>query len=140
MAIVYLSLGSNIGNRRQYLLKAIDLLKDKGVLLLKQSTIIETLPVGGPLQDKYLNAVIKCKTHLFAEELHQVTQSIEHQLGRVRVIKNGPRVIDIDILLYDDVKLVTSTLVIPHPRMLGRAFVMKPLSEIDPLLCASLKI
>ena len=68
-----------------------------------------------------------------------MTQGIERKLGRVKKMINGPRVIDIDILLYDDIKLITSKLLIPHPRMLERSFVMQPLEEIDPILCASLK-
>ena len=140
MAVVYLSLGSNVGDRRQYLHKAIGLLNARGIAVVKSSAIIETLPVGGPAQDKYLNVVLKVKTLLTPEHLHELTQSIEHGLGRVRKIKNGPRVIDIDILLYDDVKLITKKLIIPHPRMFERDFVMKPLKEIDPALCASLKV
>jgi len=68
-----------------------------------------------------------------------MTRAIECRLGRVKKIMNGPRVIDIDILLYDDIKLVTRNLLIPHPRMLERFFVMRPLEEINPALCASLK-
>ena len=140
MAIVYLALGSNLGDRRQYIQKAIDDLKASRVDVRKVSTIIETDPVGGPQQGKYLNAVLKAHTFLSPEELYVVTRSIEHKMGRVRKTINGPRVIDIDILLYDDLKLVSRRLVIPHPLMLERAFVMKPLEEIAPHLCASLKI
>jgi 2-amino-4-hydroxy-6-hydroxymethyldihydropteridine diphosphokinase len=73
------------------------------------------------------------------EELIVITSAIEHKLGRVRKIFRGPRTIDIDILLYDDIKLITPQLIIPHPRMLERSFVMQPLKEIDPKLCASLR-
>jgi len=139
MSIVYLALGSNLGDRLQYIHKAIACLKDCGLKVLKLSTIIETDPVGGPAQDKYLNAVLKASTSLSPEELHVVTQDIEYRLGRVKTVINGPRVVDIDILLYDDIKLVTLKLLIPHPRMLERFFVMRPLEEIDPALCVSLK-
>ncbi|MBI3602481.1 MAG: 2-amino-4-hydroxy-6-hydroxymethyldihydropteridine diphosphokinase [Candidatus Omnitrophica bacterium] len=139
MATVYLALGSNLGDRRRYLQRAIEELKSNGVVVRKVSTIIETFPVGGPPQDKYLNAVLKAYTFLSPEELYVTTRSIEHKLGRVREIKNGPRVIDIDILLYGDLKLVSRRLVIPHPYMIEREFVMKPLEEIDPNIVVSLR-
>jgi 2-amino-4-hydroxy-6-hydroxymethyldihydropteridine diphosphokinase len=105
----------------------------------KLSSVIETDPVGGIPQGKYLNAVLKAGTGHSPEELHLLTQAIERKLGRVKKMINGPRVIDIDILFFDDIKLTTPGLLIPHPRMLDRPFVMKPLEEIDPALCASLK-
>ena len=116
MSIVYLALGSNLGDRLQYIQKAIAELKACGLKVLKLSTVIETDPVGGPVQGKYLNAVLKASTTHSPEELHVMTQAIERKLGRVKKIINGPRVIDIDILLYDDIKLVTPNLLIPHPR------------------------
>ena len=139
MATVYLALGSNLGDRLHYIQRAVEELKDCGLKVLKLSTIIETDPVGGVPQGKYLNAVLKAHTIHSPEELHVITQSIESKLGRVKKIFRGPRVIDIDILLYDDIKLISSRLLIPHPRMLERSFVMQPLEEIDPVLCASLK-
>jgi 2-amino-4-hydroxy-6-hydroxymethyldihydropteridine diphosphokinase len=140
MSIVYLALGSNLGDRLQYIHKAIVELKTCGLKVLKVSTIIETDPIGGPAQGKYLNAVLKAGTAHSPEELHVITMAVECKLGRVKKIINGPRVIDIDILLYDDIKLVTPKLVIPHPRMCERSFVMRPLEEIDPDLCVSLKL
>jgi len=139
MSIVYLALGSNLGNRLQYIENAIEELELCGVKVLKCSKIIETDPLDAPPQGRYLNAVLKAETLHSPEELILMTQTIELKLGRVRKIFRGPRVIDIDILLYDDIKLITQRLLIPHPRMLDRAFVMKPLEEIDPTLCASLK-
>ena len=130
MAIVYLGLGSNLGDRVSYIKKAVALLEEGKVKVHRLSTIIETEPVGGPEQGKYLNAVLKASTGLSPEDLHELTQSIEHKLGRTNKILNGPRVIDIDILLYDDIKLITPKLIIPHPRMCARNFVMKPLKEI----------
>jgi len=138
MAIVYLALGSNLGDRGAYIQKALDRLNANKVKVLRLSSIIETDPVGGPAQDKYLNAVVKVETELSPENLHRCTQLIENKLGRIRKVVNGPRVIDIDILLYDDIKLITKDLRIPHPRMFERNFVMKPLQEIAPDLCASL--
>jgi 2-amino-4-hydroxy-6-hydroxymethyldihydropteridine diphosphokinase len=139
MSTVYLALGSNLGDRLQYIHRAIEEMKDGGLKIAKLSTVIETDPVGGVVQGKYLNAVLKVSTDLSPEELLMITQAIERKLGRVKKYVNGPRVIDIDILLYDDIKLVTRQLLIPHPRMLTRSFVVQPLREIDPELCASLK-
>ena len=139
MSTVYLALGSNLGGRLEYIQGAVKELKACGLKITAFSTIIETDPVGGKPQGKYLNAVLKAATSRTPEELHQLTQAIEQKLGRVKKEINGPRVIDIDILLFDDIKLTTRNLLIPHPRMLERDFVMKPLGEIDPALCASLK-
>ena len=139
MSIVYLALGSNLGDRLQYIHQAIEELEACGLKVLKLSTVIETDPIGGPPQGKYFNAVLKADTLHSPEELHVITQAIERKLGRVKKTINGPRVIDIDILLYDDIKLITPQLLIPHPRCLERPFVMQPLEEIDPALCASLK-
>ena len=139
MSTVYLALGSNLGDRLQYIQRAIQALESCGVNVSKLSTIIETDPVGGVVQGKYLNAVLKAQTLHSPEELHVLTQDIERKLGRIKNTINGPRCIDIDILLFDDIKLVTPGLLIPHPRMLERAFVMQPLNQIDPALCASLK-
>ncbi len=139
MSIVYLALGSNLGDRLEYIQKAVFELKACGLKVLKLSAVIETDPVGGPVQGKYLNAVLKANTAHSPEELHVIIRAIERKLGRIKRTINGPRVIDIDILLYDDIKLVTPKLMIPHPRMFERSFVMGPLEEIAPALCTSLK-
>ncbi len=132
MAITYLALGSNLWDRQRFIYKALDELRSSGIDILKVSSIIETDPVGGPKQSKYLNGVVKAKTLLSAEDLLKVTQSIEQKLGRKRQIFHGPRTIDIDILLYDEIKLISRRLIIPHPRMLERRFVLDPLEEIAP--------
>lgn len=132
MSIVYIGIGSNLGNREDNIRKAIDLLEKSGMRILKTSTIIETDPVGGPPQGKFLNAVMKVETVLSPEELLKVLLSIESNLGRIRTMKNEPRTIDLDILLYDALTLHTPHLTIPHPRMLERDFVMQPLKEIEP--------
>lgn len=139
MSIVYLSLGSNLGDRLEYIHRAMEELKDNGLQILKVSTIIETEPFEAPQQERFLNAVLKAQTQLSPEELLLLTQSIERKLGRGKKMFRGPRVIDIDILLFDDLKLITPRLQIPHPRMLERSFVMGPLGQIEPRLCASLK-
>ncbi|MBF0511251.1 MAG: 2-amino-4-hydroxy-6-hydroxymethyldihydropteridine diphosphokinase [Candidatus Omnitrophica bacterium] len=132
MSIVYLALGSNLGDRLHYLHKAIEELQNHGVKVLKVSTIIESDPFDAPPQGKFLNAVLKAETLYTPEELIDVTQAVERQLGRVKKMFHGPRVIDIDVLLYDDIKLTTPRLLIPHPGMCERSFVMGPLLEIDP--------
>ena len=132
MAVVFVGLGSNLGNRQENLQWAITLIKENGIAVEKVSTIIETDPVGGPPQEKYLNAVIQCQTHHSPHQLLSILQSIEQKLGRTRTVKDGPRTIDLDILLYDSLKMSTENLSIPHPRMLNREFVMKPLTEIAP--------
>jgi 2-amino-4-hydroxy-6-hydroxymethyldihydropteridine diphosphokinase len=139
MPTVYIALGSNLGDRLQFIRKAVEELELCGLKVLKFSKVIETEPVGGVPQGNFLNAVFKANTFHSPEELHEITQGIERKLGRVKKKFNGPRVIDIDILLYDDVKLTTPKLLIPHPRMLERDFVMEPLKEIDPALCVSLR-
>ena len=125
-------MGSNLGDRDAYLRQAIQDMTRRGIHLSKLSSIIETDPVGGPLQEKYLNCVIKCKTDFVPVRLLQITQKIEKNLGRVRTVMNGPRTIDIDILLYDDLQVEMPILRIPHPRMLEREFVLLPLAEIAP--------
>ena len=138
MSIVFLGLGSNLGRRKENILEAIDRLRKDGVSILSRATIIETDPVGGPVQGKYLNTVVKVETTLEAPELHRLTRSIEKRMGRKNTVRDGPRVIDIDILLYDDIKMETKHLIIPHPRMLEREFVMKPLKEIAPTIAQNL--
>ena len=131
MATVYLGLGSNLGNREVNLKNAIQELKAR-LKLMRASNIIETEPVGGPPQGKYLNAVVQGITSLSPEELLNTIKSIEQELGRVETVVNGPRLIDIDILLYDHLQIQTDQLTIPHPRMFEREFVMTPLKEIAP--------
>ena len=132
MAIVYLALGSNVGDRHSNIQQAIEGLNAAGILVECVSTVIETEPVGGPPQDKFLNAVLKGQTELSPDELLRTTQLIEKKLRRVKTVADGPRTIDIDILLYDSLRLETPTLTIPHPRMFHRDFVMRPLKEIAP--------
>lgn len=130
MAVVYLGLGSNLGDRLKNIQDALKLLSDV-VTVERISTIRETEPVGGPPQDKYLNAVVKITTSLLAHQLLKLTQTIEQKLGRIRTVANAPRTIDIDILTYDNERIDDAQLTIPHPRMLARKFVMEPLSELD---------
>ena len=132
MSTVYLGVGTNLGNREENIERAIEELKQIGLTIEKRSTVIETDPVGGPPQGKFLNAVIKATTTLPPNTLLTQLKSIEKKLGRVKIIVNGPRIIDIDILLYDSLHMQTPRLTIPHPKMLDRDFVMMPLKEIEP--------
>ena len=134
MAVVYLGLGSNLGGRENNISLAMEQLKRRDIHIRKQSTIIETEPVGGPPQDKFLNAVVMAETSLTPFDLLKTIKDIETTLGRTKTIRNGPRTIDIDILLYQNVMINTSELAIPHPRMSQREFVMIPLKEIAPQL------
>ena len=130
MATVYLGLGSNLGDRAGNIRDAVRRLGAAGVSPVRLSAIIETDPVGGPPQGLFLNAVLKAETALCPLDVLKAGQAVEAQLGRVRGIKNGPRTIDIDILLYDEIRIDTPALVLPHPRMQERAFVMGPLGEV----------
>lgn len=131
--IAYLSLGSNMGDREKNLSSAIfHLSENNQIQIVKSSSIYETDPVGYTNQDKFLNIVIQILTSLSPEELLNVCLKIEEKLGRKRVIRWGPRNIDLDILLYNQENIETEDLVIPHPRMFERAFVMIPLLEIEP--------
>ncbi len=130
MATVYIGIGSNLGDRQKNIDDALDMLKKYNITVNRISSIIETDPIGGPVQDKFLNAVAKLTTELDPHTLLEKLNTIEKNLGRKRTILNGPRTIDLDILLYDNISLTTNNLVIPHPRMFKRDFVLKPLREI----------
>jgi len=129
MSTVYLALGSNIGNRRENLSEAVQLL-NKTLTVIESSIIYETDPVGYLQQDKFLNAVLRCQTDLSAKEVLELCIKIEEKLGRIRKIKNGPRTIDVDILFYDDLILWDSELIIPHPKISERLFVLAPLCDV----------
>lgn len=129
--LCYIGIGSNLGDRLGYIENAIKKLKETGKIEVRKiSNIHETEPVGGPKQGKYLNAVIEIETGLKPRELLVRLQDIENQLGRKRAVKNGARTIDLDILLYGNDSVNEPDLKIPHPKMRGREFVMKPLKEI----------
>lgn len=128
---VYLGLGSNIGDRYQYLHRAIELINNHSQIELKsKSSVYETKPFGYVEQPDFLNMVIAVNTTLKPEELLKYTQEIENLLGRKREIHWGPRIIDIDILLYGDKIIQTVELSIPHPFLTERLFVLIPLAEI----------
>ena len=141
MAECYLGLGSNLGDRRAALLHAVAFLQEEPeVYVEKISSFFETDPQGGLAQGKFINQVIKVKTGLSPHQLLEVIQRIEKKLGRVRIYKDGPRTVDIDILLYDQLQLSEKGLCIPHPRMCDRLFVIEPLLEIEPDIFERLEI
>lgn len=130
---VFISIGSNIGERHRYLKESIELLKDRADTTVEQvSSIYETEPVGYTDQANFLNVVILIRTSLSAGDLLDVCQGIEQTLGRERTIRWGPRTVDLDILLYNQEKIEKEDLIVPHPRMAERAFVLIPLLEIAP--------
>ncbi len=131
MSRVYLSLGSNLGDREANIERALHLLSKK-ISHINRSSFYETEPVGYKDQPWFLNVAAVGETTLSPISLLVFTQSIERKMKRVKTIQNGPRNIDVDILLYDDEILHTPELIIPHPRMLDRAFVLAPLCELAP--------
>ncbi|HTU43743.1 MAG TPA: 2-amino-4-hydroxy-6-hydroxymethyldihydropteridine diphosphokinase [Bryobacteraceae bacterium] len=134
---VYLSLGSNLGNRDENLRQACEALEAEQVHVLKRSSIYETEPQHAVGERWFLNMALECETRCFPMQLLTVLQKIERKLGRVRgtdSVRNAPRTIDIDILLFGNAVMETSQLVVPHPRMLERRFVLEPLAEIAPEL------
>lgn len=141
MAIVYLAIGSNVGDRQAHIQKAVALLREnENVQVLAVSGLIETEPEGaclpdrqGPIQGKFLNGALKIKTDLMPVDLLAALKNIERRCGRTKAAPNAPRTMDLDILFYDDVVIVEGkTLSVPHVRLHERSFVLKPLSEIAP--------
>jgi 2-amino-4-hydroxy-6-hydroxymethyldihydropteridine diphosphokinase len=130
----FVALGSNLGDRRAYLERAAEALRGlPGVTVTRQSSLYETAPVGGPAgQGPYLNAAAEVRTDLPAEALLHALLDIESQLGRVRQERDGPRTIDLDLLLYGDLVCAGPELTVPHPRLHERLFVLRPLAEIAP--------
>ncbi len=135
MKTTFIALGSNIGDRRQNLDRAVALLHElPSTTLVEVSSYLETAPVGYTEQADFLNAVAKLETSLSPTVLLKNLQEIERQMGRKRTIRWGPRVIDLDILLYANEIIDEAGLKIPHPRMMERRFVLEPLAEIAPYL------
>ena len=141
MATVFLGIGSNVGDRQAHIQKAVALLREnEHVQVTQVSSLIETEPQGacppdrrGVVQGNFLNGAIRIQTDLMPNDLLAALKNIERRCGRTKTETNGPRTLDLDILLYDDVVIVEGkTLSIPHPRMAERDFVMGPLAEIAP--------
>lgn len=129
----YIALGTNIEPREEHLMQALDLLEvNEHISIQKKSSIYETAPVGYQDQADFLNMVLELQTSLSSMELLEVCQQIEKELGRKRDIRFGPRTIDLDILTFNYENSTVERLIIPHPRMHERAFVLIPLAEIAP--------
>jgi 2-amino-4-hydroxy-6-hydroxymethyldihydropteridine diphosphokinase len=129
--IAYIGVGSNVGDRKANCRKAFELLADAG-RVLSVSSLYHTEPVGYKEQEDFINAVVSIETDLSARELLDACHTIEGRLGRKRTLRWGPRTIDLDILLYGDQMMNQPHLVIPHPLMATRKFVLAPLAEIAP--------
>ena len=132
-ARAYLALGSNLGDRARNLQTAIDSLAAvPKVTVVAASSVYETDPLGGPDQGRFLNAVVAVDTELTPRELLGVAHNLEHDAGRVRVEHWGPRTLDVDVLLVGDSIVSEPDLVVPHPRMWERGFVLAPLHDVAP--------
>ncbi len=133
---VFLSLGSNLGNREENLTRAIAALERDQLRVIARSSLYQTEPQDFAQQPWFINMVVACETRYFPLQLLATLQRIERELGRMRTsgVRRGPRTIDIDILLFGTTVMNTHRLTIPHPRMLERRFVLEPLLEIAPEL------
>lgn len=134
MKTVYLALGANVGDRKQHLESALAQLGEAGVRILRVSPVYETEPVGFTAQHWFYNLVVEAGTDLFPMQLLARIAKIEQALGRIRTVKNGPRTLDIDILLYGRAVVRSAKLEVPHPRMAERRFVLAPLGDLAPEL------
>ncbi len=134
MKTIYLSLGSNVGDREQNIARAIAMMAERGIHIVRHSSLFETEPVGLRAQGWFLNCAVQVETDLMPRQLLHTIQRIEHELGRRRMVANGPRTIDIDILLLGTSVIHSPELDVPHPRMTERRFVLVPLNEIAPSL------
>lgn len=132
-ARTYLALGSNLGDRARNLQTAVDSLSAAPkITVVAASSVYETDPVGGREQGRFLNAVVALDTALTPRELLAVAQSLEEDAGRVRIEHWGPRTLDVDVLLVGDAVVAEPDLVVPHPRMWERGFVLAPLHDVAP--------
>ncbi len=134
MKTIYLSLGSNIGDRAASIARAIEALDGAGVRVLRQSSLYATEPVDFEPQSWFLNCAVEAETDLMPRQLLRALREIERKLGRKKLVRRGPRAIDMDILFYGTSIVRTPELEIPHPRMAERRFVLVPLAEIAPSL------
>lgn len=135
MNVAYIGIGSNLGDREQYLMRALEQIEENPeITITKVSSIYETYPVGITEQPLFLNMVIEIETNFSPIDLLNFLQKIECEFGRRREIKWGPRTLDLDILLYNQENMKSERLIIPHPHMQERGFVLIPLHEINPTL------
>jgi 2-amino-4-hydroxy-6-hydroxymethyldihydropteridine diphosphokinase len=132
LKVVYIALGSNIGDRAENLRQAREQIAVPDLRVLRASSIYETAPRDVKDQPWFLNQVIECETDLFPRQLLARLQKIEKSMGRKRRIAKGPREIDLDILFFGDAVVKAPELEIPHPRIAERRFVLEPLAELAP--------
>lgn len=130
--MVYLGIGSNLGDRERMLEAALGALAANGVRIRRVSPVYETEPQDLKEQGWFLNLVAEAETDLFPLQLVRRIGKIERQLGRTRTVAKGPRTIDIDILLYGNAVIDTPQLTVPHPRLAARRFVLAPLADLAP--------
>lgn len=131
MHTIFLALGSNVGDKKANIFSAIDMMKEhvSGIVV---APLYETKPWGFTQQDNFYNTVVEGQTDLLPEALFDFVKSVEARVGRIQRFTNGPREIDIDILLYDTESIAFPHLTVPHPSMQDRDFVLKPLSDLAP--------
>ena len=130
MSIAYVALGSNLGERKQNILTALNYMEQSGLKILAVSSLLETEPYGVTDQPSFINAAVKIETELTAHDLLRLLLAIELKMGRVRKRHWGERNIDLDLILYDDKIMKDKDLIVPHPDMQNRLFVLSPLAEI----------
>ena len=130
----YLGLGSNLGERALHLRHAVEQLRARLSTALEVSPVYETAPLGGPDQGRYLNCVVRVVTDRSPRQLLELAHELEYEAGRVRTVVNGPRTLDVDVLLVGDLVVDETDLVVPHPRIAERGFVLAPLEDLDPAL------
>ncbi len=131
---VYISLGSNLGDRAKTLALAVEALSTAGIRIMRQSSLYATEATDGPPQAWFLNAVVEAETKLLPLQLLRALQRIERDFGRRRITPRGPRTLDLDILLYGSSVIRRKDLSVPHPRIAARRFVLAPLAELAPAL------
>lgn len=132
MARVFFSIGSNLGNREENCLKAVEALRAEGIIIKKVSSLYHTRAWGYEDQPDFVNLAVEAETDMPAEEILRRIKHIERALGRVETFRWGPRVVDIDILFYDNLVMDTVDLTVPHPYIPERDFVLLPMAEIAP--------
>jgi 2-amino-4-hydroxy-6-hydroxymethyldihydropteridine diphosphokinase len=132
LRLVYIALGSNVGDRAAMLSAAVDRMNRAGLRVQRQSSLYETEPVGGPPQGWFLNAAVEAATELTPLDVLRALQGIEQAMGRERSIACGPRTLDLDILLDGQSVIREGELDVPHPRLAQRRFVLAPLAELAP--------
>lgn len=130
--IVYIGIGSNLGEKRDNCFRALEFLRDRGIIIKKISSFYETEPWGVKEQPKFINLAIEAETGFSPDELLFTLKDIENRIGRTKTLRWGPRIIDLDILFYGDEIIDTEDLRIPHRMLHERDFVLVPLDEISP--------